>query len=192
MSDSPKDFELPADITPRETKPFKLSNGKTYILREATEDAATEYHNGLLRSTKLADGKVCGIEGMADVQPKLVAKCLFEIDPQGPGSAPGAVTVGFVRTLTSRVVKPMFEWVKTNSDLDRTNEENPVRTGLFTALEKDDAPITKDEFVAYVKKLAGEDKDRYGDLWTLVKLTAEDEAKKLSPGGTVTSGFPTS
>lgn len=39
---------------------------KQYVLKEASEDAAAKYRNAQLRATKMSDGKVTGVDGMAD------------------------------------------------------------------------------------------------------------------------------
>lgn len=116
MSAQPQSFSFTAtDLKIREV-PVALGEAN-YVLREASEDAAVTYRNASMSKAKVADGKVIGVAGIADVEPLLVGLCLFASGSDTP------VGEEFVRRLPSRVVKPLYQWVIAESGLlDKDNE----------------------------------------------------------------------
>jgi hypothetical protein len=122
----PMDF---GDLKPMERGITNLF-GKNYILREASEDAARKYRNSAVRAAKMSDGKIVGMDGVGDVQSVLVAACLFE---EGSNRC---VTEAVVRTWPSRVVKPMFDWVKEVSKLDESSNSLDEVKGQITPMAK--------------------------------------------------------
>lgn len=99
------------DVWLTSKKPDKPS----HRLREATEDVACKFRNAAMRAARMTDGKVVGVDGMADCEPILVAGCLFKLvpDPKSPGGVRElACTVGEVRSWSARVVGPLFDRAK--------------------------------------------------------------------------------
>ena len=57
---------------------------KRYILTEASADAAAKYRNAPMKAMKTnPEGKIVGIEGLADGELVLVSQCLFHSGPDG-------------------------------------------------------------------------------------------------------------
>lgn len=96
--------------------------GEPYLLREASEDAACRFHNAAMRAAKMSDGKVTGVDGVADSEPILVAGCLFKLVKVKGRDVEQPVSLQFVRDLPARVVKPLFERAKRISGLDEEPE----------------------------------------------------------------------
>jgi len=119
------------DLTPIEI-PVRIQ-GKNYVLREASGDAACRYRNAVLACAQLTpEGKAVSVRNLADVEPLLVSLCLF--DEKG-----NPVSVNQVRKWPARVVKALYEKAKEISDLDleepQNKKENP------TANEQEDTTV---------------------------------------------------
>jgi hypothetical protein len=110
---------------------------KRYVLREASEAAAATYRNAGLRSARMNDGKVVGIEGAADVQALLVSLCLFHFVAGKDGQQlPIPVSLEAVRSWPARVVLKLFERAKQISDLDETETREVLEKRLAETQEK--------------------------------------------------------
>ena len=93
--------------------------GKSYTLREATGGAAVKYRNAMLACARLGpDGKPVSVSGLADLEPMLIASCLF--DEQGK-----PVPDKTVREWPSRVLRQLFETAKRISGLDEGETPAP-------------------------------------------------------------------
>ena len=95
--------------------------GKRYVLREASGDVACKYRNALMTGTQMEGKRVTKIGSMADAEPLLVAKCLFEVGEDELGRK--AVNVGTVITWPNRIIKRLFKKVQEISDLKEGDEE---------------------------------------------------------------------
>jgi hypothetical protein len=108
------------DLTPSEVA--VTLQGQAYILREASAEAARQYRNAIIRSSKLGgEGKkvrVTSVDGVADVEPLLVSLCLFKT----VGELRQAVPLPTILQWKSRVVKALFERIKQLSDLDEKDD----------------------------------------------------------------------
>ena len=100
--------------------PVKIK-GEDYVLREATAEAAGKYHDAIIKSTRMADGKITGSDGLGGVEALLVSCCLYKKD----GKEERAVTLTEVKRWPTRVVKPLFERVKEISELDGKDDRGP-------------------------------------------------------------------
>lgn len=69
------------DPFPKE-QPIKIG-GKRYVLRSATAEVARKYRNTTLRAGRMVDGKVVGMDGLADAEPEAVGACLLSGDNGG-------------------------------------------------------------------------------------------------------------
>jgi hypothetical protein len=122
-------------LTPKEVK-VKVG-GLRHVLREATEDAVVRWRDSQVSSAKFnEEGKFAGIGAVAGSEPLLVSLCLFQL--LDDGNVGPNVAVAVIRSWPARVVKQMFDWVKTASDLDDETEEQLVKT-----LEKTKAALDK-------------------------------------------------
>lgn len=104
------------DLTPKE-ETYRIG-GRDYTLVEPSEDAACRWRNLATSKAKMQDGKVVGMDGIADVQPYLVSLCLFEETDKGRVAVPLSV----IRGWPARVVKVLFERAKELGDLDERGE----------------------------------------------------------------------
>jgi hypothetical protein len=106
--------------------------GKSYVLREASEDAACKWRNKIMSSTKLTDGKPSSIDGIGDSEPLLVSLCLWEQHSSTKDEVKQLkVPLEVVRSWPSRVVKKLHKWVMENSDLE---EKPKTRTEIEKAI----------------------------------------------------------
>lgn len=104
------------DLTPKEER--HRIGGKDYLLVEPSEDAACRWRNLATSKAKMQDGKVVGMDGIADVQPYLVSLCLFEETEKGLLPVP----LTTVRGWPARVVKFLFDRAKSLGDLDEKED----------------------------------------------------------------------
>ncbi len=139
----PFDFDKD-DLEPK-SKPVKYK-GKEYILREAGNAAVVAYRNATAKSTRLTDGKLSGFDGLAEAEPLLVSKCLFELNPNGQGgNKEGAVHIEFIKSMPNRFVKPMFDWLEKVSDINERTTPDLLRKQIadlqkqLKELEADDS-----------------------------------------------------
>lgn len=145
-----------------------------FILREANGDVAVKFRNARLACYVYTDqGILKGIEGMANLEPMLVAGCLFKVTPSGERP----VTEDEVRALPARVQKKLFARAKAISDLTETALTE--RQALSLALEMDASPVKLGTLQAYVETLEGED---WETLKNWIAPTAEESAKNLQSG----------
>ncbi len=160
MSDyEPLDF---SDISPIEI-PVTGPDQRSYVLKEASGEAAAKYRNAILGCTRLSpEGKVSSVQGVASVEALLVASCLYN----DKGSL---VQRSVIDKWPSRVVKKLFEKAKEISELD----ESPSDLGetIKLALSREDSPVDYSTFSAWVQTL---DKKEFE---LLVKLFPQDTAK---------------
>lgn len=102
-------------------------DGKTLTLKEASGDASIKYRNAMMKATKIGDnGKVSGMEALADTEALLVSLCLFD------GTKP--VSLAFVRAMPTRVMKALYEKVKKISAISESDDES--EGALLTLLAK--------------------------------------------------------
>lgn len=100
--------------------PVKIG-GEEFTLREATAEAAGKYHDAIIKSTRMSDGKITGSDGLGGVEPLLVSLCLF----RRKGKEEEAVSLTEVRRWPTRVVKPLFDRIKQISELDAKDDKSP-------------------------------------------------------------------
>lgn len=149
--------------------PFRVKKHR-YILVEASEDAARKYRNAGARSARMADGKVIGVDGIADVQSLLVSLCVFIPDDHGrvrlyKDDIPDQrfrVELDTVRGWSAKTVKDLFNRIKEISDL---NEDDTEET---------------------LAKRIEEDTKRLNEL-RIGKASTREEGRKNSETGTETS-----
>ncbi len=109
--------------------PVKIQ-GKKYVLREASGDAACKWRNMLLKSTKLGpDGRPTSIDGMADSDPYLVSLCLFEVTDKGDKAVP----LHTIRAWPNRVQKDLCERAKAISCLE---EQQDTKEALVEKMDR--------------------------------------------------------
>lgn len=108
------------DLTPIEV-PVKIE-GKSYILREASGDAACKWRNAQLRAARMERGKLANIGNLADCEPLLVSLCLFEVIDANR-SITRNVPQQTIRNWPSRVQKALYDRALKISGLDTEVED---------------------------------------------------------------------
>lgn len=105
------------DLKPVEI-PFK-KNGKNYILREASADAASRYRNHMFKHSRLdANGQPVVSDGLADGELLLVSYCAFEQRVGKTGSITEvAVPIAEVRSWPNRMQSYLYEKLREISAL---------------------------------------------------------------------------
>lgn len=146
--------------------PIVTPDGRHLTLKEATGKAVTEYRNASMAASRFGpDGRVQSIVGLASVEAALVAACLW--DDKGKNLHPSVVG-----SWPSRVQKKLFETVKEISGL---NEDSPLQVALEAALNREDSPVTLQDFVAWVVTLP---RERDDDTRAIVIMFEDHELLK--------------
>lgn len=92
--------------------------GKTYVLREATEDVRKAYGNAVLRCLKRgSDDSIASADGLASTEVFLVSRCLFERQDNGNLKPMTEAEIG--RWPGIRVVRDLYERAKKLSRIDQ-------------------------------------------------------------------------
>ncbi len=125
-----------SDLAPREVK--VRVGPQHFVLREASGDAAIKYRNAQMRANKTRWDETknrivfVGMDGLADVEPVLVAACLYAAhDGKLPTVADGSadpsklVTEAVIRGWPVRVQTALFSWIMDNSEGLRDEEDSP-------------------------------------------------------------------
>ena len=129
MSDANGELDFndltPIEITIRFPEQFSKKYGcdPEYRLREPSEATSKKYQNFQLKGSVLQDGKVSrALDGAADIEPVIVADCLFARNKKLPADAEPVfdlpVSQHVIERWPARVVGPLFERVKEIGDLD--------------------------------------------------------------------------
>lgn len=121
------------DLAPRQQS--LTINGKAYSLRECDEDGRRQWQNAKYRASRLTDGKLTSIEGMADTDSLLVSLCLFEqVGNSGDNFRP--VPLQNVRKWPPRVVKRLYEAAVQMSELDQEETAEQLREQIAKMQER--------------------------------------------------------
>lgn len=95
--------------------------GDSYVIVEASEEAAKKYKNTAMRATKFSDkGKPSGVDGLADVEPLLVSMCLFKVGERGDRQS---VSLSTILKWPHRVVEPIYQKCRELSGLLDNDED---------------------------------------------------------------------
>ena len=113
MSDEATDL---GSLKPK-SKVFILE-GRRYEAREAGEGAVEEYRDAITAATEIGeDGKPKRFKGLAQAESVLVSRCLFEMYEHGGEVKERPVLLSAVRSWPSRVVRPLFDFIESVSEL---------------------------------------------------------------------------
>lgn len=158
--------------------------GTNYILREASEGGSSAWRNATIAAAKMVDGKVVGLQGLAESQAVLIHHCLYEATDRGK-----QVPTHTIRSWPSRITTWLFEKAKEISDLnEKAPAESPEKKALLAALSREDSPVTLEDIRAFARKLADQDEKAFGALIGLVGQTLPPESQaKNSPASTPTT-----
>lgn len=113
MSEESKGLEFDLDEV---SVPVRIG-GDRYLLVEANSETATVYRSLILKSASMKEGRVEGMQGVAEAEPYLVSSCLFKIVVKDNVEVREAVKLATVKKWPSRVVKPLFNKLMEISDL---------------------------------------------------------------------------
>lgn len=111
--------------------------GKSYVMFEATADAAVKYRNRIARSASFADGKLAKVENPADAETLLVSLCLFEKVVTKDGSTGlKPVTEAQVRGFQQRIQRRLFDELIKISELGAEETRESLLATIQVAQEK--------------------------------------------------------
>jgi len=161
-----------ADFDFADLEPVRLSikiGKKPFVLCEADGDAGAKYRSAAARSARLNDGKVIGVEGIGDIEPLLVSRCLYYADEQGRLRVDDddkpvrkyLVEEGTIRSWPDRVQKALFNKVKEISGLDETDTIEKIEKQIANLQKKrakllaDKKSEEKDDEVSVPKAMQG-------------------------------------
>ena len=118
--------------------------GEDYILREANGDIAAKYRNAVAACTKIGTGgRLSELQGVGDVEPKLVAWCLFK---QTATVGLQAVPEATVRSWPNRIQRALFDRAKKIGHLEEEPlTEEALRAKLKELQEKLDTLLVAKE-----------------------------------------------
>lgn len=183
------DFDLNFDdLAPKEI-PASIG-GKKYILRQASEGAAVAYRNAALKAAKMVDGKIVGMDGVANAEPLLVSMCIHPLDHNTgkprllPSGDPAPTPLATVMSWLPHVVTKLFATIK------------EISPGLE---EKEDQKTLEKRFEDTCEKLAaiatnGKERQQWQE-WMASKCEEKCGAAPLLGGGEgdpdPTNGLPT-
>jgi hypothetical protein len=98
-----------------------------FILQEASEGATVRWRNGMMASARIRpDGSPERMDGLADIEPQLVADCMFyatvkegvtEVKYVGDLNIGKQVALSLVLSWPHEIIPPMYEWIMTTSGL---------------------------------------------------------------------------
>lgn len=123
------------DLTPIEI-PVSIK-GEKYVLKEPTEGAVCRWRDAQLKASKLTDGKLTSMDGLADTEPLLVSLCIFKIRDLPDGSKKEVpVELPVVRGWSGRIVKVLFEKLKEIGELEEKDTEEVLQKRLKDTQEQ--------------------------------------------------------
>jgi hypothetical protein len=106
-----------------------------FAIQEAHGDAAVAYRRCMMDGAEFEqEQEETGVKirkvpmGTAELEPVLISQCMFyaTYDETKDELVLGErVPEGFVRGLPNRILKPIYKWIKENSDLDE--KKNPTK-----------------------------------------------------------------
>lgn len=112
--------------------PFSFG-GVDYVLVEPSGGAKAEVQNALIKCAKLVDGKPTSAEGVGDIDPLLVSKCLFTVK-DGKRSS---VSQEYVRnSLPARVVNELGAKARMMAGLSDPDTIEGLRNQIEVATKK--------------------------------------------------------
>lgn len=177
---SPKD-QNPVDqydfdeLLPKEFR-FRYK-GSNWVLREPTEGDASVWRNASMKGTELSRGtngtvSVKRLEGIAEVEPLLVARCTFRVDDKGEVSK-NCTEIQIIRGWGSRVVKDLYaRCIAFGSLQEDTSSE---AKSLVAVLSKEGSPISVHALRNWLSsRLEDQDCKR---VYEMLKPSDEESAK---------------
>lgn len=131
---------------------FNIGKRK-FILCEADGDAGAKYRSAAVSAAKMNDGKVIRVDGMGDIEPMLVSRCLFYADENGHLRVDDndnpikkyLVEEAVIRSWPDRVQKALFNKVKEISGLDDTDTLEKVDKQIANLQKKREKLLAKKE-----------------------------------------------
>ena len=119
------DFGEEIDLQPK--RATAKIGGRMHIVKEANGGVAKQYKNACMRGTKMDDGKIVGMEGLADAEYLLVSLCTFSVDTLGDGSKlERPVPQKIVESWPNHISSKLYTWIKEHSHLHEAETEEQL------------------------------------------------------------------
>jgi hypothetical protein len=123
------------DLAPREVEVTIRS--EKYVIRELSLGQAITYRNASVACAKMRDGKVIGMEGIADLESLLLSLCLWKVGEKNGERILMKVTRGFIEELPGRVASQLHAQAKEISELNEKIGADDPTTDLITLCKRD-------------------------------------------------------
>ena len=136
--------DIPTSINFDDLAPVQIPvtvKGVKYLLCEASGDAATKWRNANVAAARYDDGKMVGVDGIANSEPLLVSLCLCETNPDGgvkynKQGDPCFVPIRTIRAWPARIQRKLHDTIKQISDLDEAETREVLEKRLADTEKK--------------------------------------------------------
>lgn len=85
---------------------------KKYVLCEATVEASKEFRNAGFAAARMVDGKIVGLNGLANAEPVLVSRCLYELYDSDGETKRRPVAMAEINRWPDRISSKLFDAIK--------------------------------------------------------------------------------
>lgn len=104
-------------------------DGKNYILRETSGDAAAQFNSMRAKCAKYAGGDVSEVTGVGQIPLFLVSLCLFNVKEDGAINLNSPVAPGVLRSRSwpERVIKRLYAKALEISEIDQDDDLDSLR-----------------------------------------------------------------
>ena len=125
--------------------PVVGANGKKYILREASGEAAARFNSMRGKCAKYTDGGVSEVSGIGHIPLFLVSLCLFNMKEDGTANLQSTVVLSVIQSWPERVIKKLYaealriSEIDQDDDLDNLKEQHKELGEKIIKMEKDAA-----------------------------------------------------
>jgi len=116
--------------------------GVKYILQEASAGAGRDYRNAQMKTFKIADGKMVGMENTADLDLILVSLCLFKVMETHDTLEPMPLIA--IQGWPDKVIKGLAARAKEISDLEDKDTVETIDKKIVDLKKKRDLLSLKD------------------------------------------------
>ena len=107
--------------------PVVGANGKKYILREASGEAAARFNSMRGKCAKYADGGVSEVSGIGHIPLFLISLCLFSVKEDGTANLQSTVALSVIQVWPERVIRKLYAKALEISEIDQNDDLDSLR-----------------------------------------------------------------
>lgn len=131
------DFDFGDELDLKPKRATARIGGRTHVIKEAVGGIAKQYKNACMRGTKMDDGKIVGMEGLADAEYLLVSLCTCEVLTLGDGTqVERPVPQKIVESWPSHISSKIYGWIKEASHLHEAQTEEQLTREIHKLEER--------------------------------------------------------